>query len=179
MIHKRVSILLVVRINKIVSNTLSVVYRVGNMPFKQRVQSAEEDADRTDLRKIISEFQIILIGFIARVADIHIKRCPGDLSPHIGRWFPRVCVFACKLRFRVAGLLVLGITGVAGVVNLVGACRVHAGVSRSQIMKVGVCRTALVDSVAVRPEVLSVPAGRSSEVGYGFRSAAVNQYDAV
>jgi len=36
MIHKRVSVLLVVRVHKIVSNTLSGVYRVGNVPLKQR-----------------------------------------------------------------------------------------------------------------------------------------------
>ena len=79
----------------------------------------------------------------------------------------------------MAGLLVLGITGVAGVVNLVGAGRVHAGIRWLQVMQIGVRRAAFVDAVGVAPDVFTVPAGRSSEVGYGFRSAAVNQYDAV
>jgi hypothetical protein len=35
MIHKRVSVLLAARVNKIVSDALSGVYRVGNVPFKQ------------------------------------------------------------------------------------------------------------------------------------------------
>ena len=90
MIYKRVSILLVVRVNKIVSGALSGVYRVGNVPLKQRVQIAEEDAVRANRRQIIGELQIVLIGFIARLADIHIERCPGDLPPHICWWFPRV-----------------------------------------------------------------------------------------
>ena len=33
--------------------------------------------------------------------------------------------------------------------------------------------------VAVRPEMLPVPAAGSAEVGYGFRATAVDQYDAV
>lgn len=95
------------------------VYRVGNVPLKQRVQFAEEYSVRADRRQIIGELQIVLIGFVTRVADIHIERCPGDLSSHFGRWLPRICVFACQLGFRVAGLLVLGVTVVADVVNLV------------------------------------------------------------
>ena len=37
----------------------------------------------------------------------------------------------------------------------------------------------LVDAVGVAPEMLAVPAARCAEVGYGFRAAAVDQYDAV
>ena len=55
MVHKRVSVLLVVRVNKIVSGALSGVYRVGYVSFKQRVQSAEEDSVRADRRQIIGE----------------------------------------------------------------------------------------------------------------------------
>ena len=46
-------------------------------------------------------------------------------------------------------------------------------------MQIGVSRAALVDAVGVAPEMLPVPAARCAEVGYGFRAAAVNQYDAV
>jgi len=46
-------------------------------------------------------------------------------------------------------------------------------------VQIGVRRATLVDAVAVAPEMLPVPAARSAEVGYGFRAATVNQYDAV
>ena len=46
-------------------------------------------------------------------------------------------------------------------------------------MQIGVRRATLVDAVAVAPKVLPVPAAGCSEVGYGFRAAAVDQNDAV
>ncbi len=46
-------------------------------------------------------------------------------------------------------------------------------------MQIGVRRAALVDAVGVAPEMLSVPAARCAEVGYGFRAPTVDQYDAV
>ena len=75
--------------------------------------------------------------------------------------------------------LVLGVSDVAVVVNLVRPRRVHAGVCRFQVVQIGVGRATLVDAVGVAPEMLPVPAARCAEVGYGFRAAAVDQYDAV
>ena len=37
----------------------------------------------------------------------------------------------------------------------------------------------VLEVVGVAPEMLPVPAAGSAEVGYGFRTAAVDQYDAV
>jgi hypothetical protein len=79
----------------------------------------------------------------------------------------------------VAGLLVLGVSGVADIENLVRPRRVYAGVCRFQVVQIGVGRATLVDAVGVAPEMLPVPAARSAEVGDGFGSAAVDQYDAV
>jgi len=132
------------------------------------VQLAEEDTVRADRRQIVGELQIVLVGFIAGIPEVHIERCPGNLSAHIGRWFPRVGVFACQLGFRVAGLLVLGVAGVAIVVNLVRPRRVHTGICRLQVVQIGVGRATLVDAVGVAPEMLTVPATRCAEVGYGF-----------
>ena len=79
----------------------------------------------------------------------------------------------------MAGLLVLGVSGVAIVVNLVRPRRVHTGIGWLQVVQIGVGRATLVDAVAVAPEMLPVPAARCAEVGYGFRASAVDQYDAV
>ena len=79
----------------------------------------------------------------------------------------------------MAGLLVLGVSGVADIENLVGWRRVHAGVCRFQVVQIRVGRAALVDAVAVAPEMLPIPAARSAEVGYGFRAPAVDENDAV
>ena len=46
-------------------------------------------------------------------------------------------------------------------------------------MQIGVGRATLVDAVGVAPEMLPVPAAGCSEVGYGFRAPAVDEYDAV
>ena len=48
-----------------------------------------------------------------------------------------------------------------------------------RIVQIGVDRAALVDAVGVAPEMLAVPATRCAEVGYDFRAAAVDEYDAV
>jgi hypothetical protein len=79
----------------------------------------------------------------------------------------------------VAGLLVLGVSGVADIENLVRPRRVYAGVCRFQVVQIGVGRATLVDAVGVAPEMLPVPAARSAEVGYGFRATAVDENDAV
>ena len=133
-------------------------------------------ASKTDRSSVSSR------SFSSALSPSNARPCktrPGNFPEQLGRRLPRICVFACQLCLPMAGALVPLVLNVAGVVDLVRPRRVHAGVSRSQIMKVGVCRAALVYSVAVRPEVLAVPAARCSEVGNRFRAAAVDKDNAV
>jgi hypothetical protein len=116
-------------------------------------------------------------GSIPFISEIHVKEGPCDIPPLVDWRFPGIDVDRRSGRFWMGWNPIASSLRVGSVVPLVTPGGIGVGIAGPQIVKIGIGRLNLIQSVGIRPQVLTIPPAAATKRRRGQAKTTIDQDD--